>query len=85
MSSAASDVYKRQTQAPLITPPCVGPPVRYSSCELNEGPAFIKALIEEGKPWEEQEELYASEFGISRSQFRLMKKFDLLGMREWWV
>ncbi|CAG8920702.1 unnamed protein product [Penicillium nalgiovense] len=59
------------------TSPRAGPSVRYSSRELNEGPAFIKALIEAGKPWEEQEELYASEFGISRSQFRLMKKFDL--------
>jgi hypothetical protein len=62
--------------------PRAGPSVRYSSRELDEGPAFIKALIEAGKSWEEQEELYASKFGISRSQFRLMKKFDLLGMKD---
>jgi hypothetical protein len=29
-----------------------------------------------------QEKLYASKFGISRSQFRLVKKFDLLGMKD---
>ncbi|KAF3028904.1 hypothetical protein E8E15_008589 [Penicillium rubens] len=59
-----------------------GPPVRYSPRELDEGPAFIKALIEAGTSWEEQEKLYASKFGISRSQFRLVKKFDLLGMKD---
>ncbi|CAI7569857.1 unnamed protein product [Penicillium glandicola] len=52
--------------AASTTFPRAGAPMRYSSRELSEGPAFIKALVEAGTPWEEQEELYESEFGISR-------------------
>ncbi|CAG8895597.1 unnamed protein product [Penicillium egyptiacum] len=64
------------------TSPRAGPAMRYSSRELREGPAFIKSLIEAGASSEEQEELYASKFGISRSQFRLVKKFDLIDMKD---
>ncbi|KGO75851.1 hypothetical protein PITC_032970 [Penicillium italicum] len=55
---------------------------RYSTHELIEGPAFIKSLIEAGTPWEEQEKLYKSKFGVSRSQLRLIKQFDLVDMKN---
>lgn len=53
----------------------------YSEREVSEGPAFIKALIQAGIPWEKQEELYASEFGVSRPQVGLLQRFNLTDMR----
>ncbi|KAJ5796841.1 uncharacterized protein N7518_005381 [Penicillium psychrosexuale] len=65
------------------TSPRAAPTIRYSSRELIEGPAFIKSLIEGGTSWKEQEELYQAEFGVFRSQFRLVKRFGLVDMKNW--
>ncbi|KAI1831405.1 hypothetical protein DTO006G1_7312 [Penicillium roqueforti] len=64
------------------TSPRAAPTIRYSSRELIEGPAFIKSLIEGSTSWKEQEELYQAEFGVFRSQFRLVKRFGLVDMKN---
>ncbi|KAJ5794767.1 hypothetical protein N7457_001366 [Penicillium paradoxum] len=54
----------------------------YSAREISEGPSFIKALIQAGTPWEKQEQLYAAEFGVARTQTGVLQRFNLNDMKS---
>lgn len=52
---------------------------RYSQLEEDEGPAFVKSLVNRGSTGAEIEQEYSQVFGVFRSAGALFKKFETKG------
>ncbi|CAI7569848.1 unnamed protein product [Penicillium glandicola] len=53
---------------------------RYSQLEEDEGPEFVKSLVNKGSTGAEIEEEYSERFGTFRTAGALFKKFDIKGV-----
>ncbi|KAJ5360150.1 hypothetical protein N7517_009341 [Penicillium concentricum] len=52
---------------------------RYSQLEEEEGPEFVKSLVDKGSTTTEVEEEYAHIFGVTRTAGAIFKKFKIKG------